>query len=60
MKSFYVVEWSPSQRVCHLQSVSEMVQDNLIVWSSLSKTYYLSIGAFSNYEQASGYISNII
>jgi hypothetical protein len=46
MKSFYVVGWCPSQRVCHLQTVSEMVQGNLITWSSQTKTDYLYISVF--------------
>jgi len=55
----YVVEWSPSQRCFHLQTVIEMVRDNLNVLMGKSITDYLCVGVFESYDQASDFIARL-
>jgi hypothetical protein len=59
MKNHYAVEWSPSQQCFHLQTLAEMLRDNLRVFKGESMTDYLCIGIFETYEQASNYIRQL-
>jgi len=59
MKTSHVVEWSPSQQCFHLQTLEEMIRDNLSVFKGKSMTDYLCIGIFGTYEQASNYIRKL-
>ena len=59
MKNYHVVEWSPSQQCFHLQTLAEMIRDNLSVFKMESITDYLCIGIFESHEQASNYIRKL-
>jgi hypothetical protein len=59
MKNYHVVEWSSSQAAFHLQTLAEMIQNNLSVFKGESMTDYLCIGIFETYEQASNYIRKL-
>jgi hypothetical protein len=59
MKNYHVVEWSPSQKCFHLQTLVEMIRDNLSVFKKESMTDYLCIGIFETHDQASKYIRHL-
>ncbi len=59
MDAHFVVEWSPSQRAFHLQTVSEMLQDNLRVFKGESMADYLCIGIFKTHTEASDFIRGL-
>jgi hypothetical protein len=59
MKNYHTAEWSPSQQCFHLQTLAEMLRDNLSVFKGELMTDYLCIGIFESYEQASKYISQL-
>ena len=51
-----VVEWSPSQKCFHVQTISEMIRDNQKVFRGESITDYLPIGIFQEYSDVERFI----
>jgi hypothetical protein len=60
MGNYIVVEWSPSQKAFHSESVADMLRCNLRAYNKRSMTDYLPIGFFDTKERATDYIRTLI
>jgi len=56
MDKLQVVEWSPSQQCFHVQSMRDMLRDNLAVFHGHSMTDYLCIGIFNNEKDLQAFL----
>jgi hypothetical protein len=56
MKDFHVVEWSPSQKGFHVETVGEMLRDNISVFLGRTMTDYVPIGIFRNKDELDAFM----
>ena len=52
-----VVEWSPSQKCFHVESIEEMIRCNQRVFRGETITDYLPIAIFDNYEDVENFLA---
>jgi hypothetical protein len=56
IRNLRVIEYSPSQKCFHVESVAEMLQCNLRVFRGQTLTDYLPIAVFEDYEEVYAFL----
>jgi hypothetical protein len=59
IEKFYVVEWSPSQSCVHVETIKEMLRDNVEVFKGRSMTDFLPIGIFQNEDDLERFLNRV-
>ena len=60
VENIEVVEWSPSQKCFHVESVQKMLECNMRVFHGRSKTDYLPIGIFDHERDLQAFLDKAI
>ncbi len=55
-KEILAVEWSPSQRMFHVQTVAKMLRDNLAAFKTGTMTDYFVIGLFEDEREMDAFL----